>query len=118
MRVIVTGATAWKDEAAVRRELAKLPAGSVIIHGDCAGADEIAGRVGRELGLAVEAMDKNAADRAKYGRLSWKGLNERMLATGADLVLAFHHDLDGSSGTKHMVEIARSAGVEVQAFRW
>ena len=41
MRVIVAGAVAWADEAAVRRELAKLPAGATVIHGDCPGADEL-----------------------------------------------------------------------------
>ena len=49
MRVIVTGATAWADVGAIRRELAKVPAGTTVIHGDCEGADAIAGDVGREL---------------------------------------------------------------------
>jgi hypothetical protein len=116
MRVIVAGAVAWSDAAAIRRELAALPAGSVIIHGDAPGADVIAGEVGRELGLAVEPMAKNAADRAKYKKAAWKGLNERMLASGAVLVLAFHADLAASKGTRHLVELAREAGVEARVF--
>jgi hypothetical protein len=116
MRVIVSGAVAWADAAAIRRELSKLPPGTTVIHGDCPGADALAGEIGAELGFAVEPMAKSAADRAKYQRLAWKGLNERMLASGADLVLVFHPDLSASKGSKHMFELAERAGVEVRAF--
>ncbi|MBN9120303.1 MAG: DUF2493 domain-containing protein [Planctomycetes bacterium] len=116
MRVIVAGAVAWTDVGAVRRELAKLPPGSVVVHGDCPGADAIAGRVAAELGLAVEAMAKNAADRTRFGREAWKGLNERMLATGAALVLVFHAAFERSKGSKHVAELAERASVEVRVF--
>lgn len=116
MRVIVSGAVAWADEAAIRRELSKLPAASFVIHGDCAGADEIAGKIASELGFAVEPMDKNSEDYAKYRRLAWKGLNERMLATGVALVLVFHPDIEASHGSKHMRDIALAEGVEVRVF--
>lgn len=42
-----------------------------------------------------------------------------MLATGVDLVLAFHADygVPGCArGTVHMVELARKAGVEARTF--
>lgn len=116
MRVIVAGAVAWADVEAIRRELAKLPPGTVVIHGDCAGADAIAGDVARELGFAVEAMAKNAADYARYKKAAWKGLNERMLTAGAELVLVFHPDFDASKGSKHMAELAALASVEVRVF--
>jgi hypothetical protein len=116
MRVIVAGAVAWSDAAAIRRELAGLPAGTVVVHGDCPGADALAGRIAAELGFAVAAMAKNAADRARYGREAWKGLNERMLVGGAELVLVFHPDFGASKGSKHMAELAARAGVEVRVF--
>lgn len=116
MRVIVAGAVAWANVEAIRRELAKLPAGTVVIHGDCTGADALAGQVAVELGLAVEAMAKNAADRSRYGRGAWKGLNERMLASGVELVLVFHTDFEASRGSKHLAELAAQASVEVQVF--
>jgi hypothetical protein len=116
MRVIVAGAVAWLDEDAVRRELANLPAGSVVIHGDCPGADEIAGRVAAELGLVVEPMAKNKDDYAKYQRAAWKGLNERMLATGCELILVFHPDIAASRGSGHLIELAKIANVEVRVF--
>src|SRR5262245_5545388 len=100
MRVIVAGAVAWADAGAIRRELAKLTAGTVVIHGDCPGADAIAGEIATELGFAVEAMAKNAADRSRYKKAAWKGLNERMLLSGADLILVFHPNFDASNGSK------------------
>ncbi len=116
MRVIVAGAVAWTNEGAIRRELSKLPPGSVVIHGDCPGADAIAGRVAAELGFAVEPMAKNAADRARFKKAAWKGLNERMLASGAELVLVFHPTFEASKGSKHMAELAKRASVEVRVF--
>ncbi len=116
MRVIVAGAVAWSDAEAIRRELAGLPAGAVVVHGDSPGADAAAGRVAAELGLAVEAMAKSPADYARYRRAAWKGLNERMLASGAQLVLAFHPAIEESRGSKHLIELARAASIEVRVF--
>ena len=116
MRVIVAGATAWTDAEAIRRELARLPAGSTVIHGDAAGADALAGEVAAQLGLAVERFAKDKGDYRKYRRAAWKGLNERMLASGADLVLPFHPAIESSRGTGHLVRIARAAGVLVRVF--
>src|SRR5262245_51169817 len=119
MRVIVTGSTQWADTEAIRAALAALPPDSVVIHGDCAGADELAGRVARELGLAVEAFAKNAEDYRLYQAGAWKRLNERMVESGVDLVLAFHpewREQDKANGTKHMMRLAEKHGVAVRAF--
>jgi hypothetical protein len=116
MRVIVAGAVTWTDAEAIRRELARLPAGSTVIHGDTAGADALAGQIARDLGLTVEPMRKEPEDYCRYKRGAWKALNERMLARGADLVLGFHPQIDKSKGTRHLVELARKAGIEVRLF--
>lgn len=116
MRVIVAGAVAWTDVDAIRRELSALPTGSVVVHGDSPGADALAGQIAGELGHTVEAMAKNKQDFARYGRGAWKGLNERMLATGASLVLVFHPKIEASHGSKHLVGLARTATVEVRVF--
>lgn len=114
MRVIIAGAVAWSDEGAIRRELEALPPGSVVVHGDSPGADALGGAVAASLGLTVLPMRKTKHDYAKYKREAWRGLNERMLAAGAELVLAFHPSLASSRGTKHLVELAAAWGVAVR----
>jgi len=116
MRVLVAGATAWTDAEAVRRELVRLPSNTTIIHGDCSGADALGGSVAAQLGFAVERMAKNQEDYARYKRGAWKALNERMLASGVDLVLVFHPDIHASRGSKHLVELANAARIEVRVF--
>jgi hypothetical protein len=119
MRVLVTGSTQWTDADAIRRELAALPSDSVVIHGDCTGADALAGAVARELGLAVEAWAKNDDDYRRYGKAAWKRLNERMLESGVDLVLAFHpelHQAGKARGSRHLIDLAEGRGVAVRGF--
>jgi hypothetical protein len=117
MRVLVTGSTTWTDVETIRRSLSDLPAGSTIVTGDTGGVDALAGRAAGELGLSIQMMKKSQADYAAHPKAGWKGLNERMLATGIDLVLAFHADYgkpDCARGTRHMVELAQAAGVEAR----
>lgn len=116
MRVIVAGGTEWSDAVAIHRELAKLLPGTTIIHGDSPGADALAGQIATELGLVVEPMAKAKEDYARFQRGAWKGLNERMLASDVVFVLAFHASLPESRGTKHLVQLARAAGIEVRVF--
>ena len=116
MLVIVAGAVAWTDAAAIERELARLPAGSTVIHGDSPGADALAGTIAARIGLVVRPMAKNSDDARRYRRGAWKGLNERMLACGAERVLVFHPDIAASRGSKHLAGLARAAGVEVLVF--
>ncbi len=114
MRVIVAGSTTWDNEEAIRKELALLPKETVVIYGDAPGADEIGGRIAGEMGLAVEPMVKSDEDYRRFRRGAWKGLNERMLASGAELILAFHVDVESSTGTKHLVQLAKDADVPVK----
>lgn len=119
MRVLVTGSTTWTDPDTLQRALASLPAGTTIVTGDTPGIDALAIALAAEMGFGVEAMKKNRADRKAHPEDSWKGLNERMLATGIDLVLAFHADYGKpgcARGTVHMVELAMAAGVEARTF--
>ena len=119
MRVLITGATTWTDRLALRRELAKLAPDSTIVTGDTPGIDALAIAIAAELDMASEPMKKSRADRMAHPNAAWKGLNERMLATGVDLVLAFHADYGKpgcARGTLHMVELAQAAGVETRVF--
>lgn len=117
MRVIVAGSTTWENAKSIHAELSELPDGSVVIYGDAPGADELGGSIARQLGLEAEPWAKNHEDYRRYQRVAWKGLNERMLASGAELILAFHPDVDSSTGTKHLLELARDAGVTIKVVR-
>jgi hypothetical protein len=119
MRIIITGSTQWTDADAIRRELARLPSGCFVIHGDSDGVDVIAGQVARELGLSVERFAKNPEDYRRYRAAAWKRLNERMLESGAELVLAFHPEVNvpgKAKGTRHMIGLAEKQGIEVRSF--
>ncbi len=119
MRVLVTGSTSWNSDAAVRREFAQLPDGSTIITGDTPGIDAFAKVVAIDCGFTVEAMKKTNADYRAFPGEGWKGLNLRMLATGIDLVLAFHADYGKpgcARGTLHVVELARESAIMVKIF--
>ena len=120
MRVLVTGSTTWTSKEALRRQFAARPAGSVIVTGDAQGADALSLQVAAEFGFAVERMKRSSEDRKAFPTALWKGLNERMLATGIDLVMGFHADYGQpgcARGTIHMVELAQAAGVQTQVFR-
>ncbi|MFZ6712120.1 hypothetical protein [Undibacterium sp. TC9W] len=119
MRVLITGATQWDSAAAIRRELAHLSLDTIIVTGDTPGIDAHAKVVASEFGFAIEAMKKTNADYRAFPGEGWKGLNVRMLATGIDLVLAFHADYgkpDCARGTQHVVELAHQAQIPVQIF--
>ncbi len=58
MTVLVTGSREWVNRRAMRRELAKLPAGkTLLIHGACRGADRMAGDLADDLGFEVWVPD-------------------------------------------------------------
>lgn len=119
MRVLITGSTSWESQAAIRRELARLPPATIVVTGDTPGIDAHAKVVALEFGFAVEAMTKTNADYRVFPGEGWKGLNVRMLATGIDLVLAFHADYGKpgcARGTHHAVELAEQAQIPVKIF--
>ena len=112
MRVLVCGSRCWVDRAVIRRELRRLPKDTVIIEGEAPGADAIARAEAEKLGLIVEPYP---ADWAKYHRAAGPIRNRQMLVEGKpDLVLAFHRDIDGSKGTRNMVDQAVKAGLVVK----
>jgi hypothetical protein len=117
MRVIVTGSTTWTDAVALRREFNAVPSDDLIVTGDTPGIDALALATAREMGLIVEPTQKSRADREAYPDASWKGLNERMLTTGIDIVLAFHPDYGKpgcARGTFHIVELAAASDIEAR----
>lgn len=108
MRIIVCGSRHWDDGDRIENVLAwYAKRGPVtVVHGDAPGADRLAGRAARKLGLSVEA---HPAEWDKYGRRAGPIRNRKMLESGVDLVLAFKNGFDRTfwtGGTEHMVSIA------------
>jgi hypothetical protein len=115
VRALVTGSRAWSDAGAIKRcpesLLAEHGPGITLVHGDCRGADRVAAACAADLGMTVEA---HPADWVTYGRAAGVIRNSEMLASGVDLCLAFHDDLDRSRGTRDMVKKCLSSGVPVK----
>lgn len=117
MRVLVCGDRNWTDTTSIMNALYLLKKKHkhlIVINGGARGADTLGNECARELKLGTVQY---LADWNKYGKSAGPIRNQQMLKEGKpDLVLAFHPDLSKSKGTKHMVEIARKAGVEVIVF--
>lgn len=104
MRVLVCGSRYWVDEFFIVDVLSKLRQDTVIIHGDCRGADKMAGLVAKRLGFVVEVYPANWK---RWGGAAGPIRNELMIKDGKpDFVYAFHDNLERSKGTKDMVKRA------------
>ena len=77
-----------------------------IVHGNCRGADKIAGSIGKKLGFNIEP---HPADWKKYGKSAGPIRNTEMVNSNIDLVLAF--PVGNSKGTKDCLEKARRKGI-------
>jgi len=110
MRLLVTGGRDYWDEIELFNtldEIAEYRDISVVIHGNAAGADTLAGTWARDRGIPVISVP---ADWQRYGRQAGPIRNRLMLEQcKPDLVVAFK----GGRGTKDMVTISRAAGIEV-----
>jgi hypothetical protein len=113
-RVLVCGYRDWTDIESIEWQLRLCVHMKVLIHGGARGADTIGGNFGKKLGSKVKVLEFKA-DWNKYGRAAGPIRNKQMLEEGLpDFVLAFHDDLESSKGTKHMVTLARKAGIPVK----
>jgi hypothetical protein len=113
MKVLVCGSREWTDEDLVLRRLAELPHGTTVIHGDCRGADRMAGGAAKMFKLEVVAVPADWS----LGRSAGPIRNRKMLDMKPDLVIAFHDDVENSKGTKDCVGEARKRGIPVEVVR-
>ena len=113
MKVLVTGDRNWYDYNLIRDALSALvlEGYTELIEGEARGVDRLAARAGEAIGMNVIRVP---AEWHLYGRSAGPIRNQEMLKKQPDLVMAFHDDLPNSKGTKHMVGIARKAGVPVR----
>jgi YspA, cpYpsA-related SLOG family len=124
--ILVTGGRDWTHPdrlAAVLDQTAAAAGGRVrLLVGDCpSGADQHARTWASRRGLPVQVLaarwDEMAAEgkpRRAAGPLRNLALLDRLeQANGQRRVLAFHHDLGRSRGTRHCVQAARRRGYPV-----
>lgn len=111
---LVCGDRHWNDEKTISTVLYKLAQEGEylrLIHGDCFGADKIAGKWGEIIGFDVQGYP---ADWATYGNSAGPIRNGFMLKNEKiELVLAFHDDIEKSKGTRNMITQARAKKIPV-----
>lgn len=115
MRLLVCGSREWTDQELLNEVLDQLAHQYLwdftLVHGAARGADQMAGEWAKARDVPVDAYP---AEWDRYGNGAGPIRNKLMLDSGLDLVVAFHDDIRRSKGTKHMVGIARQAGVPVK----
>lgn len=104
MRVAVVGSRDWKDLPRVRREVALLPKGTMVVSGGAMGVDSAAEEAARTAGLAVEVV---RPDYDKHGRIA-PLLRNRTIIESADHVTAYWDGLSG--GTANALAWAATLG--------
>lgn len=123
MKVLVFGSRKWVAQGVVERELKKLPAGTIVIHGAAPGADNIGGYVASQLGFEVRAYP---ADWKRHGLAAGPLRNQQMLdeehteSKGFfDRALCFHEDPNLGKGSADMRDRLKKAvpPIELQVFR-
>lgn len=133
-RVLITGSQGWEGERAIEIGLSAMliaarAAGQrlVLVHGACPrGADAIADRVARKLGIPDSDIERHPADWATHGKPAGMIRNAEMVDLGADVCLAFILQCTrggcgalkphGSHGTTQCVRLAEHAGIPVRRF--
>ena len=114
MEVLITGSRDWKNYEAMFDELKALPKDTLLIHGDCRGADKMAGLIAGQIGLPKPKS--YPAQWKIYGRGAGPRRNRQMLDDNPDisLVLAFHEDMGRSKGTRDMVRRSEKKGIRTK----
>lgn len=115
MRFLVTGSRHWDDVPAVETALggywfamAHGRSNTVLVHGECTGLDTIAAQLWRRWNLPDEQFD---ADWDNLGKAAGPIRNQMMVASGADVCLAF--PMPSSRGTFDCMRRAACAGIPV-----
>jgi len=113
VRLLICGDRNWTDEIAIAAIICYLKP-TVIIEGECRGADKLARKVAEELGYLVK--DKTIlpfpADWNRYGNGAGHIRNTQMLKEGKpDMIGAFSSDIENSRGTANMLTQAEDSNI-------
>ena len=88
-----------------------LPLDTIIIEGECIGADKQSRIFAEKRGIQVLQFP---ADWKKYGKGAGPIRNTQMLIEGKpDIIVAFHNDIENSKGTKNMIIQSLKIGLSV-----
>jgi len=112
MKVIIAGSRSITDVNIVRRAV-KLSGFEIteVVSGTARGVDRLGEQIAHELNIPVKRFPANWE---KYGRRAGFLRNQEM-AHYADALIAVWDGV--SRGTKHMIEYARSCGLQVYVHR-
>lgn len=113
MVVIVFGTREWDDYELIFWRLALLPKDTVIRHGAARGADRLASRAAKELGLKEDPYPVHPSEWDRIGASAGHRRNERMAKAGADLAIGFRCP-GKSNGTDGMRDYAEAYGIPVE----
>lgn len=103
-RILICGDREWKDPDLITVKLQTLPPDTLIIEGECRGADKLARICAKPLGLGVLPFP---ADWGEYGKAAGPIRNQQMLDEGMPTeVWAFHDNFEESKGTRDMIKRA------------
>jgi len=115
MRVIVCGGRHYSSIAVVFHALDRIHQErpiTMLVHGGATGADDLADKWAKARGVPTTVFEVPKEEWTRLGKKAGPLRNKRMMASGADLVVA----IPGWRGTADMVGRAHRAGVEVMAF--
>ncbi len=107
MKILVCGGRDWGSKLVIKSWLRFLNP-SLVIEGECRGADRLAAKAANELGIPVKPMP---AKWGLYGKAAGPIRNREMLDEKPDLVLAFHFNITESSGTADTLFEADNRGI-------
>ena len=114
MKILISGSRVYANRHKIHNVLSVLPFDTVIIHGDCRGADKLSGSVATELGMTV---DSYPADWNQYGRAAGPIRNQKMLDNNdIEKAIIFHENLQESKGTKDMVSRLKKKGIPIDIY--
>jgi hypothetical protein len=114
MNILICGDRDYKDWKKIQDYLKTLnPFNDVIIHGAAKGADSLAGNLAISMNIKVIEFP---AKWEEFNRAAGSIRNQQMIDEGhPDLVVYFHDNLNGSKGTKDMVNRATRINIPILA---
>lgn len=117
--VLICGSRNWKNSDAINQQLKNIienypPSNTIIIHGDCQGADKLGAKLASNFGYNIRAYP---AEWNKYGKGAGPIRNEKMLKdNNVNLTLAFCDSLSESRGTLDMIKKCLRRKIPVRLF--